>query len=188
MRDPDADVRVEPAVQPDGKTVAKDRLDEPVPEVVFRESISVMDMDPFPLNRHIERLPVQGRTDFCFEEITHPAVVVPHQIVDALPGVGKFLECRECPVEPARDHRAVIEPEIEEIPHDEQDLGVGQRAVQELQEAVFLGPLLFPRSQAEMNVGNKICFHAIQCEAEEPGGTTLPYGPTPMPSNVRTVP
>jgi hypothetical protein len=76
-------------------------------------------------------------------------------------------------VKPSRDYCAVIEPEIEQIPHDEQDFGVWQCAVQELQEAVFLGTLLFPRSQAKMNVGYEIRFHAVQCKAVSPGGTII---------------
>ena len=104
----DAEIRVEPPVHPDGERVAEDRLDQPVPEVPRRESVTMMQVHPLASHGQFRRVEVQMHAQFGAEEVPHPEVVVSRHIVDGNAAVRERLNGRKCPVEPFRDHRIRI--------------------------------------------------------------------------------
>ena len=119
-----ADVGMKPSIRTNSQRVAQDRLHESVPPIVLREPVAVMEEDAFSLNNLFERCAVKYDADLRLEKVSHPAIVIAHEVLDRLPGVRESLQGGECPVEPPGDHRCVIKPEIEEIAEGKADKAV----------------------------------------------------------------
>jgi hypothetical protein len=129
---------MKPSIRTNSQRVAQDRLHESVPPIVLREPVAVMEEDAFSLNNLFERCAVKYDADLRLEKVSHPAIVIAHEVLDRLPGVRESLQGGECPVEPPGDHRCVIKPEIEEIAEDEQLFCGREDMIEESKEPVLL--------------------------------------------------
>lgn len=139
-------------VRPDGETASHETAEETVSRVVAGgQLVAVGDVDRASLHLKGERLVADTDPDVAGEEFADPEVVVTGDVEDlqALPGDGGELG-EDADVGPGED-LLVLEPEIEEVADDVEDLRPAGGEAQKLDEPIEA--LLFRLLAAVAEVG-----------------------------------
>ena len=149
--DPHAQIRVKPAEEPAGESPAEHQPQYPVPQIPRSETVAVGEEDGLALHHDPHRIPVEFDPDSMAQEVAPPPVVIATHEQHRHPGVDQIREEGENPHVFREDHPAVLEPEVEEVPIDDQ-AAAGFLNVQEPAPEGLLGP---PGDGAEVDIGNE---------------------------------
>ncbi len=136
-RQPYSHGRMQAAVQPLIDTVAQHGAEKPVEKVAGQQPVAVHDMQALPLQRSVERVVVDMKTDLRPQKRAEGEIVIPRHIVQLGPGapkIGKRTEYRE-KITP--HERSVLYPEIEDITDQEKLPGGTGNTLQKTNEVLL---------------------------------------------------
>jgi len=150
VRDPGAHVGMQHPERPNRRPVAGDPVHDPGAPVLLGQPVAVGHEGA--ASRHVELgFPrMEGDAQVVNEEVTAPAVVVAAYERDRHAAGPQGVEFRDGAEVTARDHRAVLEPEIEQVAVDEERVAeIGHRVEEPVKRDSDRG-----RDLAEMSVGD----------------------------------
>ena len=110
VRDPEPQIRVERAEQPDGGGVAGHAVHQPRAPLLLGQPVAVGDEAAASGDVDLGLARVERDAQVFREEIAAPAIVVPTHERDGDPAGAQALELRHGPEVTPRDHRPVLEP------------------------------------------------------------------------------
>ena len=148
--EPRTEIGVDPAEQPAREPAAEDQPQDAVPEVSRSEPVPVREEDGPALDPDPHRLLVELDADLLPEKVAPPPVVVPSHDEHRHSRLDQIREKGEDPDVSGEDHPAVLEPEVEEIPVDDQTAS----GFPDVPEPAPEGLLGFRRNGAQVNIGD----------------------------------
>lgn len=151
FREPRSEIRVDPAKEPAGRPAAENQPQNAVPEVSCSESVTVGNEDGFALSADPHRLLVEVDADLLPEKVAPPPIVVPSHDEHRHSRLDEIRQKGEDPHVSGEDHPAVLEPEVEEIPVDDQTAS----GFPDVQEPAPEGLFGFGRNGAEVDIGDE---------------------------------
>jgi hypothetical protein len=156
MGEPVGEIGMEAPVRGDGRPVSQHPLEHPVSPVLFHDPVAVPDPERPAADPGPQRLRMDFRAQPFREKGPEPEIVIPREIQDFnVPGPATF-QGDERAEEPARDHGRVFEPEIEQVPENEQGVSGTAGAIQEIDKDSLLTVLDLPCAEPQMCVRNEI--------------------------------
>ena len=153
-----------PSIEPGCKAIPQHGLEKPVAEIVRGESVAVVQEHTTPLDRGFERVLIRLNPELRRKVIHHPAVVIAGEIFHGDAAIGEGLQGGKGSVKSFWYDCPVFEPEVKQISHDIQLIGGWENVLEQGEKAVFLVAFLIPRTEAKMDVGDKVNGH---CEIYE---------------------
>ena len=134
------DVRVQPAKQRDVDRILQHFLEEAVAVVVAAQTVSVQHKETPPEQARIQAGTVHLNAQRGRQEVAYPEIVVARHVVDPHPALYEQLQTAEHAEVARGDHVPVLEPEVEQVPHDDQAIRGRVQVVEKPDEVLsFVG-------------------------------------------------
>ncbi len=118
----------------DGGGVTGDAVHETSAPVLLGEPVAVGHERAPPRELHLGLPRIEGDSQVVNQEIAAPPIVVPADERDRNPATQQRMELGDCPEVTAGNHGAVLEPEIEQIPVDDERVSQVRDAVEKTME------------------------------------------------------
>ncbi len=120
IREARSQIRVKPTEQPAREPAPEDQSQDSVPDVSRPEPVAVGDKNRFALDMDTRRVPLKVHADVVAEEVAAPPVVIAAHDEHRDSVVHKIRKAGEYPDVLSEYDPAVLEPQIEQVPIDDQ--------------------------------------------------------------------
>ena len=120
IRNSSSQIRMQPTEQPPREPAPEDQSQDSVTDVARPEPVAVGDEDRFALDTNTRRVPPKVHADVVAEEVAAPPVVVAAHDEHRHSAVHEIGKASEYPDVLSEYDPAVLEPEVEQVPIDDQ--------------------------------------------------------------------
>jgi serine protease Do len=151
-----AEVGVNEAVDRHGDPVAKHPAQHPVAMIAGGETVAVGEKERSPLRGDADRVGEGVESDFPLKEGTGPPVVIAAQEEDGEAGARQGLESGQDGEAARGNGVAILEPEVEEIAHEDEGGGLPRDLLEEFEESPLLLPFALRGGRADMGVADEV--------------------------------
>ena len=142
------------------RPAAKHPAQQPSPAPPLAEHIAVSDENPFPGQRENFVIgSVQYHPALGLQVVERPEVVVTGKKMDGDPSVGQFRQFSQQPREPFRHDAPILVPEIENIAHQKNRLGIRRHFVEPADEQPLARGVRLPHLEAQMDIRCEIVHY-----------------------------
>ena len=154
-REREAEIGMEQAITGDGKRMAQHRFQEQVAAVSGHEPVAVREEKPATLEGDLDGIAVHAAADLRAEIGIGPEVVISPHECDRDAGLGESAEGGQH-AEVAPWHGVpVFEPEVEQVPEQEQGGSEGRLRLEKRDHAVLTSAIVVLGARSEMAVGHE---------------------------------